>query len=578
MAQPLVGVTIRNWANVYAATPSEYFEPATIEEVAAIVKSCNQKNAANGPGSSVNKILRVVGAGHSPNDCAMSDSVMMSLKRLSKVHLIDITRAVVKVDAGITIKDLTEILDKNGLAIPNLGSISDQTIAGAIATGTHGTGATLGSLSSMVLELTLVDGQGNIITASPDDPSTADLFHAACVSFGALGVVVGLTLQVVRAFDLQTVENEVSLTEVLSNIDQRARSAKHYRFWWFPHTNTCNEWRGNPVEPLIHREGYTEEKGSAGLVRKLYRSRIQPLVDWFWGMLVGFHLLQLALWLGLYFPSIIPHVNELWRKMLFSPALSYVSYFSSFFSRANVGHTEDSSLTGVYKRRTDRSDRCFNFNCLFQQHVDEWAIPFENLPQALMALKQVIDSLGQKAHFPVEVRFVAEDKAWLSPCYGRPLSCYIGIIAYKPYGVESEYKRYFLAFEREMLKFGGRPHWAKDCHLKGDDDFAPLYPKWYAFKALRDKLDPNQVFVNPFVSRILLNGEGRSSNGAARVSPSPSSSSPFSFASSSPRNEAFSSGAGAMPQQQHRSTTTPQKGGDEEPALRRRNALNSPRE
>jgi hypothetical protein len=101
-----------------------------------------------------------------------------------------------------------------------------------------------------------------------------------------------------------------------------------------------------------------------------------------------------------------------------------------------------------------------------------------------------------------QVRFVAEDDAWLSPCYRR-FTAYIGIIAYKPYGVESDYAAFFREFEVMMLAFGGRPHWAKDFHLRGDAHFAPLYLRWHDFKRVRASMDPCGVFVNPFVKRTL---------------------------------------------------------------------------
>jgi L-gulonolactone oxidase len=161
--QPRQGVVISNWAEVHSARPTQYFEPTSPQEVATIVSKCKLEG----------QVVRVVGAGHSPNDCAMSSDVMISLKRLNRVLVVDVERNAVKIEAGITLRQLNEILDLNGLAMPNLGSISDQSVAGAIATGTHGTGAGLGSLSSNVLELQLVDGCGQLVTASALESSGA---------------------------------------------------------------------------------------------------------------------------------------------------------------------------------------------------------------------------------------------------------------------------------------------------------------------------------------------------------------------------------------------------------------------
>jgi FAD/FMN-containing dehydrogenase len=154
--------------------------------------------------------------------------------------------------------------------------------------------------------------------------------------------------------------------------------------------------------------------------------------------------------------------------------------------------------------------------------VDEWSIPIDALPQALAAIKALLDDKGHNVHFPIEVRFVAGDDAWLSPAYGRT-SAFIGIIMYKPFGQEVDFKAYFRQFEEVrlydalrvyssqatiicmqiMVRYDGRPHWAKDFHIKGDSDFRRTYPKWDAFKTLRAQLDPGDTFVNAFVRRTL---------------------------------------------------------------------------
>jgi hypothetical protein len=144
------------------------------------------------------------------------------------------------------------------------------------------------------------------------------------------------------------------------------------------------EWRANPVAPRVHRSGYTpsEVLRSRTWVRQLacdawagLAGLVAASVAWFWGMLIGFHLLQLALWVGVQLPALVPWINRAWRALLFSS----------------------------HKVRVDRSDRCVNFNCLFRQHVDEWAIGAEDLPVAMVQLRELLGRLGQRAHFPVEV-------------------------------------------------------------------------------------------------------------------------------------------------------------------------------
>ena len=150
------GKIVSNWASTYAAAPCAYYEPASVEEVQQIVRQTN----ADG------KVLRVVGSAHSPNDCAMTDDVMVCLDRLNRVLLVDAEARLVKAQAGVKLYDLHEILDAHGLAFDNLGSISEQSIAGLISTGTHGTGLGKPTIHSCVVELQLVLASGDITTCS----------------------------------------------------------------------------------------------------------------------------------------------------------------------------------------------------------------------------------------------------------------------------------------------------------------------------------------------------------------------------------------------------------------------------
>lgn len=442
---PAAGVRVCNWAATCAVTPGAFYTPASVADVCAIVRACA---AARTP-------LRVVGAGHSPNDCAMSRAAMLSLRGVRRVLALDAAARSVSVEAGITLAELNEVLDAAGLALPNLGSISAQTLAGAIATGTHGTGVGLGVLSTAVTSLTLVDGRGELVEAAAGSP----LLRAAACSLGALGVVVRATLAVVPAFDLAARECEVPLADALRDLPARAASAAYYRLWWFPHTGMAMEWRAERVPPLP-------------ALRPPRAGALAAARAWLVDSLFGFHALQAALLLAVLLPGLVPAINALWRRVLFAAP----------------------------RARRDRSDRIFNFDCLFKQHVNEWALPAEAAPRALAAIDAALTRSGHRAHFPIEVRFVAADDAWLSPASGRA-SVFIGIIAYRPFGVDSAYAAYFAAFEGIMRELGGRPHWAKDFSLRGDAGFAQLYPRWADFKRLRAEMDPRGVFVNDFVRR-----------------------------------------------------------------------------
>jgi L-gulonolactone oxidase len=278
------------------------------------------------------RVVKVVGAAHSPNDCAMSDDIMMSLSRLNRVLVVDAGARLVQAEAGCTLAALTAALDAAGLALPNLGSISDQTLAGCICTGTHGTGAGQGILSTHVVELQVVFADGSVHVLSPS--RRPDVFRAALCSLGSLAVITGVVMSVVPAYDLHAVERPDTLSAVLSDLRPRVASAPLYRFWWFPHTDGVWEWRATPVPPRVHRPVRPTRWGLAAL-----GWWARDTLAWVRDTVFGFHALQAALAAAAVLPRLVPPINALWRAIQF----------------------------GAPRERIDRSDRVFNFNCLFKQ-------------------------------------------------------------------------------------------------------------------------------------------------------------------------------------------------------------------
>jgi L-gulonolactone oxidase len=414
LPQAETGVRVTNWASTHTAAPQAFYEPTSVAEIQAVVRLARDTN----------RRVRVVGSAHSPNDCAMSNDIMITLKKFNKLLAVDKASRTVQAQSGIALRELNEQLPAHGLALPNLGSISDQSVAGMMSTGTHGTGAQFGVLATAILEVQLVLSDGSLAVCD-GKARNADLFHASLCGLGAVGVIVGVVLQCVEAFDLKAVQTSTTLDVVLNDLEDRIASVPYYRFWWFPHTNATSsgssssgsgprgsvvEWRAQPVAPHVQRRSISEANSLAG--------QWSDFKEWFIGSIIGFHLLQAVLFVALYVPALVPLINRLWFAMVFE------------------GRSE----------RVDRSDRVFNFNCLFQQHVDEWAVPVEHLSDALLALQSMIASRGYRVHFPIEVRVVAGDDAWLSPAYKRA-TAFIGIIMYKPYGFEVDYKDYFQGFE-----------------------------------------------------------------------------------------------------------------------------------
>mmetsp|Transcript_18022 Transcript_18022/g.54176 ORF Transcript_18022/g.54176 Transcript_18022/m.54176 type:complete len:291 (-) Transcript_18022:119-991(-) len=270
---------------------------------------------------------------------------------------------------------------------------------------------------------------------------------------GSLGIIFEVTIQCETVYRLHAVEEPLPLELVLKHLPSLIESSDHFRFWWFPHTEMALGWSANrtqmrsqPVQPSTTKQ----------LLASAER-----------------HSLEALLYVSKKAPSMVPWINRAWQHFKFN------------------------------KRRevVDWSHKVFTFDCLFKQRVNEWSIPVENTVPALKDLKFFIEHEQLNVHFPVEVRFVKGDDIFLSPCYGRD-SCYIGVIMYRPYGGQVDYRRYFAGYERIMARHGGRPHWAKAFGWRRSE-LSEAYPKWEQFQAVLRRLDPHRRMSNSFLERVL---------------------------------------------------------------------------
>lgn len=347
--------------------------------------------------------------------------------------------------------------EAEGFGLKNLGSISEQTIAGAISTGTHGTGIGYGILATEVVRLQLVNGLGKVVECGEEDVDPS-FFKAALCSLGALGIITEVTIRVEPLRHLDALEYPLPLKEVERNLEKVIHGADHSRFWWFPHSDKCVVWQANKTEP-----------DRRNITSKTLKSKVRAKYE----KAVGYYSFEAVLYASTFAPVVIPYVNRVYRRLLFN----------------SPKHTEDISY------------KVFNFDCLFKQYVTEWSIPIDKTQQALDGLRALIAKYNFKVHYPIEVRFVKGDDIWLSPSYGGD-TCWIGIIMYRPYGKDVPYKQYFSAFESMMETLGGRPHWAK-VHQWNAETCRKSYPKFDAFCKLRATMDPKRIFSNSYTERVL---------------------------------------------------------------------------
>ncbi len=425
----------RNWAGTAAAEPREVSTPRSADEVAAAVRRAGELGTT----------VRMTGAGHSFTPAAITDGIMLLPGGMTGIRSVDAAAGLVTAAAGCPLRTLNEELLRHGLALANLGDIQVQTVAGAIQTGTHGTGRDAGGMAAQVAGLELVLADGTITSCSAS--ANPDLFNAARVGLGALGVLTAVTFRVVPAFLLEAREEPMRWGDVIGRLDDLTRDNEHFEFFWFPHTDGC----------LTKRNNHT-----AGPARPLSAFRYRLDDEFLSNTLFG-----ITCRLGHRFPGLIKPVNKVAGR-----ALSARCY-------------------------SDASHRVFTSPRRVRFKEQEYAIPRESLAGALREVRGLLERRAWRISFPIEVRVTPGDDPWLSTGQGRD-SAYIAFHVFHA----SPHEDYFRETEAVLTAAGGRPHWGK-MHTRDAAYLRGVYPRFGDFAALRDKLDPERRFANAYLSRVL---------------------------------------------------------------------------
>ncbi|MFG2432473.1 D-arabinono-1,4-lactone oxidase [Streptomyces sp. NPDC048590] len=427
--------TWRNWAGNVTARPARVASPASVDELADVVR----RAAAEG------LTVKPVGTGHSFTTTAATDGVLIRPDLLTGIRDIDRTAMTVTVEAGTPLKRLNAALAREGLSLTNMGDIMEQTVAGAISTGTHGTGRDSASISAQIRALELVTADGSVLRCSAEE--NPDVFAVARVGLGALGVVTSVTFAVEPVFLLTAREEPMPFDRVTADFDQLVAENEHFEFYWFPHTGNCNTKRNNrssgPVAPPGRISGWIEDE------------------------LLSNGIFQLACSVGRAAPGTIPAIARISSRALSARTYTDIPY-KVFTSPRRVRFVEM-----------------------------EYALPREAAVGALRELKAMVERSPLRISFPVEVRTAPADDIALSTASGRE-SAYIAVHLYRG----TPHHAYFTAVERIMTAHEGRPHWGK-LHTRDADYLSRAYPRFGEFTAVRDRLDPDRLFANDYLRRVL---------------------------------------------------------------------------
>jgi L-gulonolactone oxidase len=424
-----------SWSGLSTTVPAARQQPRSPEEVAAAVTEARDRGLR----------VKMTGSGHSFTDIALTDGLLLDPCALHGVVAVDLDEMTVTALAGTTLRQLNAALDHLGLALHNMGDVDPQTLAGAVSTGTHGSGGLVGSLSSQLEALELVDGTGVVRRLSrTESPEELD---AARVGLGALGVVTTLTFRVEPAFGLNAVETPMSWDEVVARHDELVTSNHHVDIYWFPHTDGCqvklNNRTVDDLDPLPRWRATLDDR------------------------LLSNNLFELVNQVTNRRPQLAPRINR-----VSAHALTARTY-------TDVSHQVFTSPRSVVFREM------------------EYAVPREVGIDTLVEVRRRIERSGWRITFPVELRSTPADHAWMSTSYGRD-SVYLAFHVHR----DMDHRPYFEGLEPLLREREGRPHWGK-LHTRAAADLAPVYPRFDDFVALRDRFDPDRLFTNAHLDRVL---------------------------------------------------------------------------
>jgi FAD/FMN-containing dehydrogenase len=432
------GPPLENWAGDLRFTPERVAYPNTSEEAAQAVREI----AAQG------KRLTVRGTGHSFRSVEAENVLFVP----SGIVVVQLEQGRITVMGGTPLHRVTDRLNQLGLALPTLGDVDTQTVAGALATGTHGTDAMLGSLAANVAAFKLITGNGTILECSPTE--NADVFAAALTPGGAFGVIWEVTLKTVPAHRLHAVRRSRDADAVFQDLKDVNALPRRYQLWFWPHSNKVSE--------EVWEE--TEEPRDGRLARAWqYLWHQQFLAN---------GVLALLAWVATTFPTAAPFIGR---------------------TLAGLDRGRERIDDSVAIMTNPRSMRLFDM---------EYMVPAENALAALRELSALNPGAHEPVILPLHIRLVAADSAPLSPYYhpdpeGRR---FVAISALQH--ASGEHARYFGQVEAVLRRHGGRPHWGK-IHSLSAEQLRELYPRWAEYQALRRRFDPKGVFTDRYYERTL---------------------------------------------------------------------------
>lgn len=427
------GMKWSNWAGNVECVAEYIFYPRTEAEIVEIIELATKEG----------KRIRVVGEGHSFTPLIETDYFIISLKYMAGIIHVDKENLLATAWAGTSINKANAALFKSGVAMVNLGDIDVQSLAGATATGTHGTGTAFGNVSTEIVAFTIITAKGEILHCSKEE--NTDLFMAGRVSLGALGIITKVTFNVVEAYKLEYVSSSNDFYETVDALEDYNQKNRNFEFYYFPYSDRLQLKESNITDKPIKNN------------------------------------------------KILAYINDVFLE---NTVMKLVSKIGTTFPSTAKGLSRWMAKAVPKGRKVDYSHEIYATVREVRFKEMEYNIPIEHFKACIQEFKDLLEKNEYFVFFPVECRFVKGDDIWLSPAYGRD-SAYIAVHVF----TTMEHDPYFKDMEALFMRYDGRPHWGK-MHTRTAATLSTTYQKWDAFLALRAELDPNNLFLNPYLERL----------------------------------------------------------------------------
>lgn len=425
------------WSRGVRLRPAEAYAPRDEDQVLSVLAHARASGLP----------VRVIGGGHSFSPLVATDGILLTLDDYQGLISADRTSGRVRLCGGTRLWRIGDLLAPHGLALENMGDIDHQSIAGAISTATHGTGAAFTGFSAQVRGLRLALADGTVVDV--DREHDWDLFEAARAGLGAYGVILEVELQTVPAFRLQAADSTEPLDPVVRTFLSSCETIDHQEFYWFVGT------------------GRATVRRSRRLPADAPRSRPHPARELFEREVLSNGAWEVLCRVGAAAPPLRAPIAEIASRLFAGPPM------------------------------TDDAARVFTAPRRVRFRESEWALDVADFEQAFATLRNRLQAEGVHVTFPLEIRRAAADDVWLSTASGRE-TVYIAAHQYH----RQDAVPYLRLVQETLAPFGARPHWGK-LHWLDAERLRPLYPRFEDACAVRRQADPDGLFLTPYLRSIL---------------------------------------------------------------------------